>query len=214
MQKYFRPDSPFMSFIGKLADTLLLNILWLIFCLPVFTIGPSTAALYTVTLKMAGNEETQVLSSFLEAFRRNFRKGTVLGMIMTAAGAVLLFDGLLFRKMALQNAFWAISCAVFIAAALFYTFVLLYVFPLQAYFENDIRSTLKNAFLIGVRYLFCTLLILAIHVFILLFSVYVFTPFLFLGEGLAAFLSSYFLLPVFAKLSGKAEETGLLYEER
>jgi uncharacterized membrane protein YesL len=52
MQKYFSPDSPFMSFIGKLADTLLLNILWLLFCLPVFTIGPSTAALYTVTLKM------------------------------------------------------------------------------------------------------------------------------------------------------------------
>jgi hypothetical protein len=65
---------------------------------------------------------------------------------MTAAGAVLLLDGLLFRKMALQNAFWAISCAVFIAAALFLYVCLAVRVPSPGLFENDIRSTLKNAF--------------------------------------------------------------------
>ena len=56
----FNMDSGFARFMNRAIDVLELNILWIIFSLPVFTIGASTCAAYYVTLKMVDEEEGYV----------------------------------------------------------------------------------------------------------------------------------------------------------
>ena len=62
-----------------------------------------------------------------------------------------------------ENIFWTLLTAVLIGAAILYGIVLLYAFPLLARFENTTFGILKTALLVGVRYLFCTLLMAAIY---------------------------------------------------
>ena len=74
MSSFFSMDSPFFSFMSRLADIVLLNLLYIICCLPVFTIGAATSALYYQVMKMSKNEESYVFRGFFKAFRENFKK--------------------------------------------------------------------------------------------------------------------------------------------
>jgi MFS family permease len=86
--------------------------------------------------------------------------------------------------------------AVVIAAAVMYVIVLTYVFPLTARVQNTSRAMVVNSFLIGTHYLFCTILVFAIHFAVFFVTVRFFTPLMILGEGLCAMLSSHLLRPV------------------
>ena len=60
---------------------------------------------------------------------------------------------------------------------------------------------IRNAFLVSIRYLFCTLLVIGIHFAVFYIAIHYFTPLIFLGEGFCAFLSSYLLRPVMDALA-------------
>ena len=88
---------------------------------------------------------------------------------------------------------WTVLLAAVIAAAVFYVILLLYLFPLVASVKNTNRAMLKNSFLIGAHYLFCTIVVFVIHFAVFFVTVRFFTPLILLGEGLNAMLSSIFL---------------------
>ena len=77
--------------------------------------------------------------------------------------------------------------------AICYTITLLYVFVLLSRFDNSIKNMIFNAFAVGIRFIFCTVIIAAIHFIVFYISIRWFAPLMFLGMGLIAFLSSYFL---------------------
>lgn len=76
MSNLINPDNRVMQFITKLADTVFLNLLWLIFSLPIVTIGASTTALFTVTERMVRDEEGNLWKGFLQAFQANLKNAT------------------------------------------------------------------------------------------------------------------------------------------
>ena len=78
MSKLFRMDSPLMRFLTKIADLMVLNILFCVTSIPLITIGASWTALYSVTLKMVRDEEGSVSRSYFRSFRQNFRQATLL----------------------------------------------------------------------------------------------------------------------------------------
>ena len=80
--KFFNYDSPFWSFMSRIADLVIVNILWLVFCIPVFTIGASTAAMYRVTLNLVRGEGGGVVRSFWASFKLNFKQGVLLFLIL------------------------------------------------------------------------------------------------------------------------------------
>jgi len=93
-----------------------------------------------------------------------------------------------------------------IAVSIIYVVVLIYIFPLIARFENNDKAMLKNSLLIGIHYLFCTIVVAAIHFVMFYAVVAVFTPLILFGEGLCALLSSYMLINVFRLISYRPEE--------
>ena len=46
-------DSPVIVFLTTVADFMMLNILFILCCAPVITIGPAVSALYTITMREA-----------------------------------------------------------------------------------------------------------------------------------------------------------------
>nr|MCR5269204.1 YesL family protein [Lachnospiraceae bacterium] len=66
--KYLAFDSPVMQAISKAADLALVNLLWFVCSLPVFTAGAAMCAKYYVGMKIARNEEPAVFKSFFHSF--------------------------------------------------------------------------------------------------------------------------------------------------
>ena len=211
--KFFSYESPFSQVLVKLCYGCYLNLLWFICSIPIVTLGASTTALYYVTLKIARDEEeTSVSRMFFRAFRENFRQSTVLWLILLAIGAFLAGDGYILYHLRASSAgtvavMWTLILALVIAAAVLYTIILIYVFPLVASVSNTNLAMVKNSFFIGTRYLFCTILVFAIHFAMFFVVVAFFTPLIIFGEGLCAMVSSYLLSGVIRACSYDPNQT-------
>ena len=205
MHNLLNPDSRLMNFITKIADTVFLNILWFLFSIPVFTAGAATTALFDMTLRMVNDEEGALFSSYIKSFRSNFRLATRTWLILLAAGIVFAFDGYVLYHMYTAGAFWTIVTAVYLVGLAAYAIVLMYVFPLMAVFDNTPLAMIRNAFMIGMRFLFCTALQAGVYFLMLLTAVRFFTPILMFGEGLCALVCSYLMNQIMKQLRDKAQ---------
>lgn len=206
MNHLFNLDGPVLQFINKIVYSVYLNILWFICCIPVITIGASTTALFYVTLKISKDEEGSITKAFFHSFKENLRQGTVIWLILLAFGIILGIDGYVLYHMRFENVFWTLCTAVFCVAAAAYAIILMYIFPLLARFDNTIGAMFKNALFIGVRFLFCTVLMAAIYFVMLLTVVRIFTPAVIFGEGLCALLCSCLLSNILNLCQEKTED--------
>ena len=206
MNNLFNLDGPVLQFINKIVYSVYLNILWFICCIPVITAGASTTALFYVTLKIAKNEEGNITKAFFHSFRENLRQSTLIWLILLVLGIILGADGYILYHMRFENVFWTLCTAVFCVAAAAYAIVLMYIFPLLARFDNTVGAMFKNALFIGVRFLFCTVLMAVIYFAMLLVVVRIFTPAVIFGEGLCALLCSYLLSNVLLLCQEKTED--------
>ena len=156
----FHPDSPFFKFMDSLAAFIGLNVIFLITCLPVVTIGPALIALYTVTMKEARGEGGYIFSTYLKVFKDNLRRGTAAWCLLLALGLIFFYNAYFWGEL---NTVPGNIC-MFLMTALFviWGLILLYTFPLMARFENSLRQTLKNALRIALTNVKATLGILGI----------------------------------------------------
>ena len=205
MRSLFDIDSFLWRWLSRLADLMLLNLLFAVCCIPVFTVGAALSALYSVCLKMAVNKEGCVTMDFFQAFKRNFKQATLLWLIMT--GIALVFTVNYLCLPLLPNAPEEIMKVLLNIVAGVYIAVWSFLFPIQCKFENSVKNTLKNALALALRHLIpCTLPVSALNIAPILIlrsgsetgiAILTFT-FIFLFSGIA-FLNSKLLLPVFRK---------------
>lgn len=196
----FSFNSWLSRFLYLVADIVLFHVLWIIFSLPVVTIGASTTALYYCCMKRIRRDEGYITRNFIQAFKSNFKQSTLIWLLILLAGTILFTD--LRIGMAAGGAvgkFMLISCSILLIPFLC---TVLYIFPVQAKFENRIIDNLKNAFLMSLsNFLFTLLLIFIIATFVLL--TLTFPPFIGLmmisGIGIYAYLTSGIYVYVFRK---------------
>lgn len=146
MRWLFDMENPVMRALSTTADLIMLNLLTILCCLPVVTIGAALTALNTAAIKIVRGEETAPVKDYFRAFRVNFKKGTVLGLIFLLVFAVLIVDYL-----AAGNAV-SILRPVIAAIALLVLMLGQYAFAMLARYENTLRGTLKNALLLSIGY--------------------------------------------------------------
>lgn len=152
MSKLFRMDSPLMRFLTKIADLMVLNILFCVTSIPLITIGASWTALYSVTLKMVRDEEGSVSRSYFRSFRQNFGQATLLWLGVLAVLALLVLDIRVLNGMSEGTAPGLLRVGVEILALLG-IMVLQYLFPSLARFEASLADTLKNACMMALAHL-------------------------------------------------------------
>ncbi|MBQ3529036.1 MAG: YesL family protein [Oscillospiraceae bacterium] len=143
MSKWFDIDSPIMVALSRLADMFFLSVLWLVCCLPIITIGPSTAAMYYVALKWARKEDVKLSTAFFDAFKKNFKQGVALNLIFLVVGTVLALDYIIMS--AQEGTYGTISSVCFFVMGMWLMAIMFYAYPLQAQFYNTVRQTLINA---------------------------------------------------------------------
>lgn len=153
-------DNVVMRALGRLCDFMLLNILWVVCSIPLVTIGASTTALYTVMLKVVKNEEGYIVKGFLGAFKENFKKSTLIWLILAVLGIIIGIDSRVAAGM--SSTMRTVFQSIFIIFSIVWLCVVVYVFPLTARYENSIRNTFKNALILSVAKLPYTLLMLVI----------------------------------------------------
>lgn len=161
MGKFLDMDSPVMRILNRVADLLILNFLMIICCIPVITVGAAYTAMHYVLLKMVRDEEGYLVRGFFKSFAANFKQATVLWLIMLLIIGVYIGDGLIFQYSSIQFPKPLMIAVVAIAILLLMT--ALYVFPLQARFENTVKNTLKNAMILAFANLPKTILMVVLY---------------------------------------------------
>ena len=182
MQSLFSLDSPIMRAMSRLADLVGLNLLFLLTSIPIFTIGPGLAAMYTVVFRMGTSRERGIVKPYFRAFAANFRQGTVLWLLVLVAviGTLVDINVLLGLAGALRNLY-------LLAVALLVLVVMMagFFFPLISQFQAGLLTTIKNALALSIGYLPRALAIAAVNV--LPFFLLLFNPYLFLRVGFVWF---------------------------
>ena len=92
LKNFFNPERGFFRFCGKLADILMLSLLWLVCCLPVITIGTSTAALYNSAVKCVRNGENQPYVKFRDFMKANFKAGIPVSILIVAIAFLFSYE--------------------------------------------------------------------------------------------------------------------------
>lgn len=156
----FSPDSKTMQIIGRVTDLILLNIVYLITCLPIFTIGAATTALYTMCFRLMREEYSGVVKSYFKAFKANFKQATAIwGLLLVAILPALYY---LSQTMQMEGAL-RYTGFVFVLIILVGFMTASYVFPWISQFENKTGQAIQNALILSISRLPWTLCVLAIN---------------------------------------------------
>ena len=134
MDRFFNMDNKFFTFMSRVADLIILNLLCIVCCIPVVTIGPSIAAMFYVTLKMVRNEESYIVRGFFKSFKQNLKQGIVINLIMLAAALLLYFDISICRST--PGTIGKVLMVLFMMILVVYLMIFLYIYPVLAKFYN------------------------------------------------------------------------------
>lgn len=211
MSKWFDIDSPIMVALSRLADMFFLSVLWLVCCLPIITIGPSTAAMYYVALKWARKDEVKLSTAFFDAFKKNFKQGVALNLIFIVLGVILVLD--YFIMSAQESTYGTISSICFFVMGVWLLAIMFYAYPLQAQFYNTVRQTLINAAQLAVTKFPITVVVFVINLLPLIVG-FISLPLLIrtipiwmlLAPGVSACVNAKLFAKMFDKFIKEAEE--------
>lgn len=168
--KFFSVESPLYKFMQTLWDILKLNFMWIIFCIPIVTIGGSTIAAFSVLLRMSEDQEGNVIKDFWKAFKENWKQGILIGLLPPICFEAVFLDFQLYN--AVENGGLGILIVGCFSAYIF-IFCLIYVFPLLARYDNTVINSIKNSFRIGMKFFgrtFLLLVIIAVEVLIIFWN--------------------------------------------
>ncbi|MFP4697337.1 MAG: YesL family protein [Eubacteriales bacterium] len=169
MSGLFRIDGPIYKFFNIAYYLLIVNFLWIIFSLPIISIGASTTAMFYVLRKVLHDEESGEFRDFWKSFKMNFKQATIIWI------GLLMIVGAIFFIIFNKDVFSEMSDFVFYIgiAICFQVFVIsIYIFPLLSQFEIGTKDLIRTSFLIGNKHLLTTvicILILAILIFLFKF---------------------------------------------
>lgn len=142
--------SRLVAVFGTFGDICWLNVLWLLTSIPIFTIGASTTAIYTVMLKIIDKKEGKITRSYFDAFKSNFKQATIewliVLVILVGIGGEFYFAYALEYTGAVATFYVGLVIVELIVLAL----TLPFLFPLTAKFENSVWNMFKNSFLLAI----------------------------------------------------------------
>jgi len=196
----FSPDGALARLLNTLGNLIVLNILTIICCVPVFTAGAAMTALYTMVMRMVRKEDGKIISEYFKAFKVNFKQATILWLIFGGLIAFMTFDIWLLRSIT----------GTFGMAYRVILFVIVLVFAVQARFDNTMKNTAKNALLFCVGKLPQAVLMLLLTLIpaVLLTISYRFVSVDFLiGLSGPAYLAAIYFADLFKNYEDVEEET-------
>lgn len=197
----FNMENPVWKFMGKVTDMFLLTCLWLLFSLPIVTIGASTTALFYCAMRLASNREGYLREDFVRTFRENFKSATIAWLIMSALGIFIAGDLYFYHHLggSVGNLFFW----VFLVLAVVFVFVAVYIFPLLAWTDAGLKKVVLLAFVMAFKNFGWSLLLITSALLLITAALFVFWPLLFVSAGGIAYAHAKILQFVFSQYEWK-----------
>lgn len=208
MGKWFDIESPLIQFLNKVADLMWLNILTLLCCIPVITVGAALTSAHYVALKLHRNEEGYITKDFFRSFKLNFKQSTAIWLLILLVLVVFSADFYIMNNVEAVKIPTVLQ-VIIMAIAILFMFMVLWVFAVQSKFVNTITKTIKNAFALSVIQLPKTILMAILYVLpyvLCILSLRLFPVLLVLGISVPVYVSAMLYNKMFRRLEDKILE--------
>lgn len=204
VKSIFNTDNLFMRICEKILDLVTVNLLFLLSCLPLVTIGIAKISLYETLFEIKGARRVKVTAMYMQAFRKNWKVGLKLGLLELLLLGISLFDLVLFWKQ--ETMLFQMLKATCIGVIIFTSLLFLCIYPLAAKFEMTIKDLLQTGLImvsLHFPWFFLMIALLAVIVFFLSSSGFVlllgFTLFVLVGFAALGFLQLPIMETIFNK---------------
>lgn len=204
VKSIFNTDNLFMRICEKILDLVTVNLLFLLSCLPLVTIGIAKISLYETLFEIKGARRVKVTAMYMQAFRKNWKVGLKLGLLELLLVGISLFDLVLFWKQ--ETMLFQMLKATCIGVIIFTSLLFLCIYPLAAKFEMTVKDLLQTGLImvsLHFPWFFLMIALLAVIVFFLSSSGFVlllgFTLFVLVGFAALGFLQLPIMETIFNK---------------
>ena len=85
-------DGKFVKVLNRIADLVGLNLLAILFCIPIVTIGASITAVYGCIFRIQEKKEGYLIKDFWKLFKASFRSSTIIYLVGVLVIAMLYLD--------------------------------------------------------------------------------------------------------------------------
>lgn len=155
LDAFFSWDGKFMDLLGRAGELILVNILFLISCIPIVTIGSALTSFYYATIKSIRRQRGTPVGEYFGSMRRTMKKGILLTLEI-AIWFGLLYLGRRYSQVNERSHMVTVYHVLMLVSA----GVAVYVFPVFSRFEMKLMNCWKLAFLMCIRFLPCTVVIM------------------------------------------------------
>ncbi|NCB63234.1 MAG: DUF624 domain-containing protein [Clostridia bacterium] len=205
LNQVFNPENGLFRVTGKLFDMVVLSVLWAMVCIPVFTVGPATAALYHTVVKCVRGNECDPYRRFFRSFHENFKVGTAATLICLALWAFLGFGYMVMAAAAETGSMGFVMFVAYYTALLVPAGFTCWLFAVLGRFTFGVGGLLTTSFKLALAHLPSTVVVAFIGVQAVLLTIQYWIP-VALAPALAALLWSLFLERIFAPYLPKEPE--------
>ena len=209
MGKFFSIEGRFFGGMTRVADFIILDILVMIFSIPIITIGPALSAGYYVALKEVKNQEGYVVKSFIKAFKQNFLQGFIIELITFGAAGLLYFDLSITYKWAHaeQSLFANLLFFVLLGFLVIVFAIVIYIFPMLAKFDNKTIKLIINSMVMAMKHFPQTIIMVIINGY-LGYLTFTYPPFIIFSIGISLYITAYIMTRIFNIYTKPKEKEG------
>lgn len=148
----FGENNPVWRAICRVTDMVVMGLLFLLTCIPIVTIGAALSGFYYAAMDSMRKEDGYIVKRYFSAFAKNFKKATLIWLFMIVTGGICCVDVYFWAGQSdLSIALFMFGFSLILCIVWLMTFI--FVFPLQARFENTVKKTIENAFLLAISHL-------------------------------------------------------------
>ena len=200
----FDTDNFLMRFCEKVLDIVTVNLLFVVSCLPIVTIGVAKISLYQTIFEVKSSRRVPVFKTYMRAFKQNLKLGLQLGLLELGIFLISVVDLSLFWGQ--TGLGFQLIKAICLGILIFLTLVMLASYPIAARYDLTWKEVLqKGLLLVSFNFVWFFLMLAIILLIIMLLYLSGFTlvlggsAFLLFGFGLLAFCQAGLMEKLFAK---------------
>lgn len=161
MEKFFNSDNSVMRALSKIFDMGVLTLIYLVFCIPIVTIGAATTSLYYVSAKVLRHNRSYVWREFWSSFKTNFVQSTIVWVI-TAIVTVLLIFNMQIVGATTDSTKGGYMVGAYLAILFILLCISCYVYPIISRFGTKLSQILRLSLYCAFRHFLHTLVMVAI----------------------------------------------------
>ena len=138
----------FEIYFRKFWKLMALNMLYFVFCIPIFTIGPATAGVTKVLRNYSQEKNSFLWSDFFEAFQKNFLQALPVGLIDILLGVSIYLGFQMYPKLAADNKVFYIALLITAGIAITLVIMHFYIYLMIVTVDLPLNRIIKNSFIL------------------------------------------------------------------